>query len=73
MLTNPFDVLLGFAEGKPYAMEAPNGRNFITTQYAVLAHGKSEREFPFIACSDSSITEVFFLLNTISYGYKGGF
>ncbi|KKZ62144.1 hypothetical protein EMCG_03388 [[Emmonsia] crescens] len=49
-----------FAEGKPYAMEAPNGRNFITTQYAVLTHGKSEREFPFIACSDSSITEAEF-------------
>ncbi|PGG97081.1 hypothetical protein AJ79_09355 [Helicocarpus griseus UAMH5409] len=49
-----------FSEGKPYAMEAPNGRNFITTQYAVLAHGKSEREFPFIACSDSPITEAEF-------------
>ncbi|ODH45819.1 hypothetical protein GX48_08106 [Paracoccidioides brasiliensis] len=46
-----------FVEGRPYAMEAANGRNFVTTQYAVLAHGKSEREFPFIACSDSPITE----------------
>ncbi|OAX79868.1 hypothetical protein ACJ72_05808 [Emergomyces africanus] len=49
-----------FVEGKPYAMEAPNGRNFVTTQYAVLAHGKAEREFPFIACSDSPITEAEF-------------
>ncbi|EEQ91438.1 hypothetical protein RJZ56_002258 [Blastomyces dermatitidis] len=49
-----------FAEGKPYAMEGPNGRSFITTQYAVLAHGKAEREFPFIACSDSPITDAEF-------------
>ncbi|KAG5287168.1 RNA polymerase II transcription elongation factor Rtf1p [Histoplasma ohiense] len=49
-----------FTEGKPYAMEAPNGRSFITTQYAVLAHGKAEKEFPFIACSDSPITEAEF-------------
>ncbi|OJD11228.1 hypothetical protein AJ78_07966 [Emergomyces pasteurianus Ep9510] len=49
-----------FVEGKPYAMEAPNGRSFVTTQYAVLAHGKAEREFPFITCSDSPITEAEF-------------
>ncbi|PGG98153.1 RNA polymerase-associated protein RTF1 [Blastomyces parvus] len=54
------DVLLGFTEGKPYAMEGPNGRSFITTQYAVLAHGKAEKEFPFIACSDSPITDAEF-------------
>lgn len=39
-------------------MESPNGRSFVTNQYAVLAHGKAEREFPFIACSDSPFTEV---------------
>lgn len=39
-------------------MEGPNGRSFITDQYAKLAHGKAERDFPFIACSDSSFTEV---------------
>lgn len=39
-------------------MEGASGRQFITNQYAVLAHGKAEREFPFIACSDSAITEV---------------
>lgn len=47
-----------FTEGRPYAMEAPNGRSFVTNQYTVVAHGKAEREFPFIACSDSSFTEV---------------
>ncbi|KAL1879049.1 RNA polymerase-associated protein rtf1 [Paecilomyces lecythidis] len=49
-----------FTEGKPYAMEGNNGRTFATNQYAVLAHGKAEREFPFIACSDSPFTEAEF-------------
>ncbi|KAM5436995.1 RNA polymerase-associated protein rtf1 [Microsporum ferrugineum] len=46
-----------FTEGRPYAIEGPNGRNFITTQYCRLAHGKAEKDFPFIACSDSPFTE----------------
>ncbi|OXV07598.1 hypothetical protein Egran_04636 [Elaphomyces granulatus] len=46
-----------FTEGKPYAMEGSNGRQFITNQYAILAHGKAEREFPLIACSDAPFTE----------------
>ncbi|PIG84322.1 RNA polymerase II transcription elongation factor Rtf1p [Aspergillus arachidicola] len=49
-----------FTEGRPYSMEGPNGRSFVTKQYAVLAHGKAEREFPFVACSDSAITEAEF-------------
>ncbi|GAB1215103.1 hypothetical protein ATERTT37_004286 [Aspergillus terreus] len=49
-----------FTEGRPYSMEGPNGRSFVTNQYAVLAHGKAEREFPFIACSDSPFTEAEF-------------
>lgn len=39
-------------------MEAPNGRPFVTDQYAKMAHGKAIRDFPFIACSDSPFTEV---------------
>ncbi|KNG86248.1 RNA polymerase II transcription elongation factor Rtf1p [Aspergillus nomiae NRRL 13137] len=49
-----------FTEGRPYSMEGPNGRSFVTKQYAVLAHGKAEREFPFVACSDSPVTEAEF-------------
>ncbi|PLN80757.1 RNA polymerase II transcription elongation factor Rtf1p [Aspergillus taichungensis] len=49
-----------FTEGRPYGMEGANGRTFATNQYAVLAHGKSEREFPFVACSDSPFTEAEF-------------
>ncbi|KAA8647170.1 RNA polymerase-associated protein [Aspergillus tanneri] len=53
-------LIVKFTEGRPYAMEGANGRSFLTNQYAVLAHGKAEREFPFIACSDSPFTEVEF-------------
>ncbi|EGD94409.1 hypothetical protein TESG_01927 [Trichophyton tonsurans CBS 112818] len=49
-----------FTEGRPYAIEGPNGRNFVTTQYCLLAHGKAEKEFPFIACSESPFTEAEF-------------
>lgn len=51
-------LIQGFNTGKPYAMEAKNGRPFVTDQYAKLAHGKAVRDFPFIACSDSPITDV---------------
>ncbi|KAH8670969.1 hypothetical protein BX600DRAFT_234335 [Xylariales sp. PMI_506] len=46
-----------FATGKPYAMEKSNGQSFVTDQYVVAAHGKAEREWPFIACSDGSFTD----------------
>ncbi|KAJ5652164.1 hypothetical protein N7507_009590 [Penicillium longicatenatum] len=50
-------LIEGFNQGKPYAIEGANGRPFVTDQYAKLAHGKAVRDFPFIACSDSAITE----------------
>ncbi|MCJ1300234.1 hypothetical protein MMC08_003029 [Hypocenomyce scalaris] len=46
-----------FTEGKPYAMEGPNGKPFVTNQYALVAVGKSEKEWPFLACSNSKFTE----------------
>ncbi|KAI4169955.1 MAG: hypothetical protein LQ343_005337 [Gyalolechia ehrenbergii] len=49
-----------FDEGRPYAMEGVNGKNFVTTQYAKLAIGKSTRTIPFIACSTAKFTEVDF-------------
>jgi len=49
---------LGFTEGKPYAMEGVNGKPFTTDQYALVAVGKSEKEWPFLACSNSKFTEV---------------
>lgn len=49
-----------FATGKPYQMEGLNGKPFVTDQYAVVAHGKAEKEWPFVACSDGSFTEIEF-------------
>lgn len=49
---------VGFTTGKLYAMEGTNGKPFHTDQYAVVAHGKAEKEWPFLACSDSRFTDV---------------
>ncbi|OTA70715.1 plus-3-domain-containing protein [Hypoxylon sp. EC38] len=53
-------IIKGFTQGKPYAMEKSNGQNFVTDQYVKAAHGKAEREWPFISCSDSPFTEAEF-------------
>ena len=39
-------------------MEGVNGKPFVTNQYAIVAVGKAEKEWPFIACSNSKFTEV---------------
>lgn len=48
---------LGFATSRPYALNGPQG-SFVTDQYVKAAHGKAIKEFPFIAASGGSITEV---------------
>ncbi|KAI0019245.1 plus-3-domain-containing protein [Xylariomycetidae sp. FL0641] len=53
-------VIKGFVQGKPYAMDKPNGQRFVTDQYIRAAHGKAERDWPFIVCSDSPFTEAEF-------------
>lgn len=50
--------MLGFTEGKPYQLEASNGKHFTTDQYAIVAQGPHEKPWPFHACSDSTFTEV---------------
>ncbi|WEW60180.1 RNA polymerase-associated protein rtf1 [Emydomyces testavorans] len=50
-------LIKGFVEGRPYAIEGANGRKFVTKQYALLEHGNSKKDFPFIFCSDSPFTE----------------
>ncbi|KAL8699174.1 MAG: hypothetical protein Q9201_006151 [Fulgogasparrea decipioides] len=52
--------IIGFTSDRPYAMEGANHKNFVTTQYAQLAIGKSEKTIPFIACSTGKFTEVDF-------------
>ncbi|KAL7623488.1 RNA polymerase-associated protein rtf1 [Parahypoxylon ruwenzoriense] len=54
-------LIKGFTQGKPYAMaKQNNGQIFVTDQYVKAAHGKSEREWPFISCSDSQFSEAEF-------------
>ncbi|KAM3075056.1 RNA polymerase-associated protein rtf1 [Clarireedia jacksonii] len=50
-------LVKGFKTEKPYAMVSANGKPFQTDQYVIAAHGKAERSWPFIACSDSRFTE----------------
>lgn len=52
--------ILGFTIGRPYAMEGPNGKPLQIDQYAIIAQGKAEKEWPFLACSDSRITDAEF-------------
>ncbi|OBT51623.1 hypothetical protein VE04_09159 [Pseudogymnoascus sp. 24MN13] len=52
--------IMGFEEGKPYALEKENGQTFVTTQYVTAAHGKAVRPWPFFTCSNSPITEAEF-------------
>ncbi|RYP73037.1 hypothetical protein DL769_004312 [Monosporascus sp. CRB-8-3] len=53
-------LIKGFTQGKPYAMEKANGQSFVTDQYVRAAHGKAERDWPFLMCSDSPFTEAEF-------------
>ncbi|KAI0891355.1 plus-3-domain-containing protein [Annulohypoxylon nitens] len=53
-------VIKGFTQGRPYAMTKPNGQSFVTDQYIKAAHGKSERDWPFVICSDSPFTDAEF-------------
>lgn len=53
--TNSFT---GFKTGRPYAIENDRGKTFVTDQYVIAAHGKAEREWPFIACSEGDFTDV---------------
>ena len=55
----------GFVEDRPYAIETANGKHFKTTQYIRAAHGKAERNWPFITCSDSPFTEVCIVISTL--------
>lgn len=57
-LNEPTNMLSGFKTGRPYAIENENNKTFVVDQYVMAAHGKAEREWPFIACSESKFTDV---------------
>lgn len=46
-------------------MEGVNGKMFTTNQYAIIAFGKAEKSWPFIACSNAKFTTVFKLLQDV--------
>ncbi|KAK7932350.1 RNA polymerase-associated protein [Apiospora marii] len=65
-------VIKRFTTGKPYAMEKKSGQPFVTDQYIVAAHGKAEREWPFIVCSESNFTESEFNRYKTTINSEGG-
>lgn len=48
----------GFTQGRPYAIPDHRGHQMVVDLYVKAAHGKSQREWPFISCSDRNFTEV---------------
>ncbi|KAI6781706.1 uncharacterized protein J7T54_003972 [Emericellopsis cladophorae] len=49
-------LIKGFTTSRPYALNGPGG-SFITDQYVRAAHGKSIKEFPFIAASSGKFSD----------------
>ncbi|KAK4133821.1 plus-3-domain-containing protein [Trichocladium antarcticum] len=50
-------VVKGFAQGRPYAIPDNSGHQMVVDLYVKAAHGKAQREWPFISCSDRHFTE----------------
>lgn len=52
------DKSQGVTTGRPYAVENEQHKTIVTDQYVVAAHGKAEKDWPYIACSESPFTDV---------------
>ncbi|KAG9245279.1 RNA polymerase II transcription elongation factor-like protein Rtf1p [Calycina marina] len=50
-------IVKGFTTDKPYANVGENGKVEKTTQHVLAAHGKAEKSWPFIVCSNDQFTE----------------
>ncbi|KAK4240197.1 hypothetical protein C8A03DRAFT_31672 [Achaetomium macrosporum] len=50
-------LIKGFAQGTPYAIPDGSGHQMVVDLYVFAAHGKAERKWPFISCSDRPFTE----------------
>ncbi|KAL2162411.1 hypothetical protein VTH06DRAFT_7324 [Thermothelomyces fergusii] len=50
-------VIKGFTQGRPYAITDRSGHQIVVDMYVKAAHGKAQREWPFITCSDKAFTE----------------
>ncbi|KAK4142075.1 uncharacterized protein C8A04DRAFT_13540 [Dichotomopilus funicola] len=50
-------VIKSFTQGRPYAITDRGGHQIVVDLYVKAAHGKAQREWPFITCSDRGFTE----------------
>ncbi|EAQ84652.1 hypothetical protein CHGG_08666 [Chaetomium globosum CBS 148.51] len=50
-------VIKSFTQGRPYAITDRTGHQIVVDLYIKAAHGKAQREWPFITCSDRDFTE----------------
>lgn len=50
-------TLAGFKQAKPYLLDTVRGRKVYTDQYVNLVHGKTEKVYPFAACSNQTFTD----------------
>ncbi|SPQ26610.1 f8e7016a-95ce-4a7e-8395-85e6c269b462 [Thermothielavioides terrestris] len=50
-------IIKGFTQGRPYAIPDHSGHHMVVDLYVKAAHGKAQREWPFISCSDHRFTE----------------
>lgn len=50
-------VIKGFTVGRPYALTDSTGHQMVVDMSVRAAHGKAERDWPFISCSDRGFTE----------------
>ncbi|KAK0615037.1 hypothetical protein B0T17DRAFT_592873 [Bombardia bombarda] len=50
-------IIKGFSQGRPYAMPDLEGQQMVVDTYVTAAHGKAQREWPFISCSDRDFTD----------------
>jgi RNA polymerase-associated protein RTF1 len=55
--TKPLTSGIGFTQGRPYAITDRAGHQIVVDSYIKAAHGKAQREWPFITCSDRGFTE----------------
>ena len=50
-------LIKGFTEGRPYAVEGPNRKQVLVNKYIVAAHGKAERNWSFLECSNGKFSD----------------
>jgi len=57
---------IGFNQGRPYAITDQTGNQMVVDMYVKAAHGKAQREWPFISCSDRGFAEASILGDSLT-------